>query len=156
MQRTTLLLGALFLVAVILVVTDAADTPPPPAAPALGTPALPDGHPATGGEPVRAGPLDPSGAPVLPPVDAPAGESLREGPGEGEVLEVIPSASFTILRLDRDGEELWVAGPAVPVDVGQQVAWDSASVVHDFPSATAGRTFAALLFVDRLRVSDGR
>lgn len=154
MNRTTLVLAALLLVAVVLIVADSSDDVPPPAAPAAAPPALPEGHPATDGESVRAGPLDLSGAAAGLPADEPAGEPLREGAGEGRVLEITPSASFTILRLDREGEEVWIAGPAVEVRVGQRVSWDSASVVHDFESPTAGRTFDVLLFADGLRVSD--
>lgn len=156
MHRSTLILGALLLVAIVLIVADSDEVAPPPPAAVPAPATLPEGHPATDGEPVRAGPLDPTGAPVVAPPDEPAGVPLREGPGTGEVREVIPSASFTILRVDRDGEELWIAGPVVRVEVGDVVAWDSSSLVYDFPSATAGRTFELLHFTDGLRVSGTR
>ncbi|MEK9500713.1 hypothetical protein [Gaopeijia maritima] len=157
MNRSTLILGALVLAAVALIVVDAADEPLPPAAtaPAATPPPVPEGHPAMDGEPVRAAPLDETGASLGLPPDEPAGEPVREGAGRGRVLEVLPSASFTILRLDREGEEIWLTGPAVSVEVGQEVMWDSASIVHDFPSETAGRTFETLRFADGLRVSEG-
>lgn len=157
MNRSTLILGALVLAAGALIVVDAADEPLPPAAetPTSAPPAVPEGHPAMDGEPVRAGPLDETGASMGLPPDEPVGEPVREGAGRGRVLEVLPSASFTILRLDRDGEEIWLTGPAVQVEVGQEVSWDSASLAHDFPSETAGRTFETLRFADGLRVNEG-
>lgn len=70
----------------------------------------------------------------------------------GTVLEAISAAGYTYLRVDRDGTELWLAGPVSRVAEGQVVAWNDGAVMRDFESPSLGRTFDELLFVDNVFV----
>ena len=76
---------------------------------------------------------------------------LPEG-NRGEVLEVIPAASYTYIQVETDDGEVWLAGPRVALEPGQVVAWSEAMAMEDFASKTLDRTFDLLYFVDGVRV----
>ena len=133
MQRSTLWLGALVLVAAILVIVGRPETAPPaPAGITDGAP-LPAGHPALDG--TAAAPATPAGPMVT-------------------VLETLESAGYTYARVQAVGEtgeesEMWAAGPVTPLEVGQQVSLDGAMGMQNFRAASLDRTFDEILFVNR-------
>jgi len=71
---------------------------------------------------------------------------------QGEVLEVIPAASYTYIRAGTGDGEVWLAGPAVRLEVGQVIAWSEGMAMRDFASRTLDRTFDLIYFVDGVRV----
>jgi hypothetical protein len=70
----------------------------------------------------------------------------------GEVLETIPASSYTYIRVRSDGQEIWLAGPAVELSEGQVIAWGDAMTMQDFESPSLKRTFDEILFVNGVRV----
>lgn len=70
----------------------------------------------------------------------------------GTAMEILHAAGYTYVRVDRDGNELWIAGMSVDVKEGQTVAWSAGAVMANFDSPSLGRTFDEILFVDGLRI----
>lgn len=74
----------------------------------------------------------------------------------GTVLEVTHAAGYSYLRVDVDGEEMWLAGNQLAVEEGQTVAWNGGALMQGFSSPTLNRTFDRILFADGLRVDTSR
>ena len=132
MQRSTLVLGAVVLLAAVLIVLDRPESAPatgvvPAGAAAGGTAAqLPDGHP-----PVNSAvPLTGSAGPLA------------------TVLEVMESGGYTYARVETGGEEIWAAGPPSPLEVGMEVTLGGAMGMENFTAASLDRTFDRILFVN--------
>ncbi len=70
----------------------------------------------------------------------------------GEVLEVIPSSSYSYIRVGTEDGEVWLAGPRVALEPGQTVAWPRGMAMEDFSSNTLDRTFDVIWFVESVRV----
>lgn len=70
----------------------------------------------------------------------------------GEALEVLNSAGYTYVKVELEGEELWVVGPETAVETGQTVGWAGGTTMRDFGSASLQRTFDVILFVESLTV----
>ena len=87
---------------------------------------LPEGHPAL-----------PASAAAMPSPDVVT----------GEVLETMDSGGYTYARLAVNDEEIWVAGPESPLEVGQSVTIADGTSMVDFPSTSLGRTFDEIFFV---------
>jgi len=98
-----------------------------------GSGGLPSGHPQVGGGAGSA--MDAAGA-------------VRTG----EVVEVIPAASYSYIRVRTDGGERWLAGPEVPLEPGQRIRWAEGMAMEDFESSALERTFDVLWFVDAVEV----
>ncbi len=87
---------------------------------------LPEGHP------------DP-GTTTAPP--SPGGASVS-----GKVAETMSSGGYTYMLLESDSGKTWVAVPATPVEVGQDVTVSIQMEMKDFESSSLGRTFESLTF----------
>lgn len=74
------------------------------------------------------------------------------GDNRGEVLEAIPAASYTYVRVATEDGEVWLAGPRVALEPGQTVTWPQGMVMEDFASNTLERTFDEIWFVESVRV----
>ena len=70
----------------------------------------------------------------------------------GTVLEAMHVAGYTYVRVDADGESIWIAGPHTEVNEGEVVSWTPGPVMRDFESTTLGRTFEAIVFAGALSV----
>ena len=70
----------------------------------------------------------------------------------GELLEVIPAAGYSYMRVETDEGELWLAGPRSPVEPGQVIAWGEGMAMRDFASRTLDRTFDLIYFVNAVQV----
>jgi len=64
----------------------------------------------------------------------------------GTVLEATQAAGYTYALMDFDGEELWVAGPASPIEEGDEVTISGLMGMTDFYARSLDRTFDAILF----------
>ncbi|MCA9570637.1 MAG: hypothetical protein KC656_22500 [Myxococcales bacterium] len=102
----------------------------------------------------HAGSADPHATPADPHA-AVAAPQATGGAREGRVLETMESGGYRYARVDFRGTESWVAGPAVPLEVGQTVSAATGMTMHDFHSSTLDRTFAAIDFVGGLSVGSG-
>jgi hypothetical protein len=71
------------------------------------------------------------------------------------VLELLDGGGYTYARVKvGEGREMWVAGPATPLTVGQEIGIGGAVSMGAFSSATLERTFDDLYFVGSF-VPDG-
>ena len=66
----------------------------------------------------------------------------------GTVLEVMQAAGYTYALMDFDGEELWVAGPASPLEEGDDVTISGLMGMTDFYARSLDRRFDAILFAN--------
>lgn len=70
----------------------------------------------------------------------------------GTVLETIDVDSYTYVRLDRAGGEVWLASTPVSLSEGDEVGFANAMMMSDFHSKNLDRTFAEILFVNNLEL----
>src|SRR5450631_2158383 len=65
---------------------------------------------------------------------------------QGEVLETLPVAKYTYLRLATTAGEVWAAVPSAAVALHSQVQIADATPMQDFKSTTLKRTFKVIYF----------
>ena len=70
----------------------------------------------------------------------------------GVVRETMESGGYRYARLDVCGTETWVAGPKVPLQVGETLLGDVSTEMKDFSSATLGRRFDRIVFLKRIAI----
>jgi len=70
----------------------------------------------------------------------------------GTVLETIDVDSYTYLRLDQQGKEVWLASNPVWVKKGDVVKYSDPALMKDFHSKTLNRTFPYILFVNNVEL----
>ena len=91
-------------------------------------------------------------APVAPALNVPAPEAPDNAPPEaasalqGEVLETLPVAKYTYLRLATAAGEVWAAVPSATVALHSHVQIANATSMQDFKSTTLKRTFKEIYF----------
>lgn len=66
----------------------------------------------------------------------------------GTVVETMGASTYTYVRLDRHGEELWVAGPETTLAVGAKIGPISGTLMKGFHSDSLDRTFPEIYFVN--------
>lgn len=83
----------------------------------------------------------------LPPTDVPS-EPERETSEalQGEVLETLPVAKYTYLRLATSAGEIWAAVPSAAIALHSRVKIVDATRMDDFKSSTLKRTFDVIYF----------
>ena len=59
----------------------------------------------------------------------------------GMVLETIVVDSYTYIRLDQEGQEVWLASSPITVSKGELVKFSGEIIMKDFYSKTLDRTF---------------
>lgn len=88
-------------------------------------------------------------ADLLLPMKAPAPAEL---PNRGKVLTLIATDSYAFIEVEAAQGAQWVAGPLVPMQVGDMIGFSDGSVMQDFYSKTLNRSFPSLLFADHVAV----
>jgi hypothetical protein len=78
---------------------------------------------------------------------AAAAEPVDPGAISGTVLETMDASTYTYVRLDRVGSEIWVAGPQAKVAVGTKLDKLQGQLMTDFYSKTLDRTFSQIYFI---------
>lgn len=74
----------------------------------------------------------------------------------GMVLETMDSGGYTYIRLDQQGQEVWLAGTPITVSKGELVTYSGEMMMQDFESKSLDRTFPTILFVSGIqKVADG-
>lgn len=73
----------------------------------------------------------------------------------GQVLSVHDVSRYTYIEVRSNGQNIWLAGPSVDVEVGDVIRWGQYSVMQDFTSSELNRTFDTVLFVNAI-VKDGQ
>lgn len=64
----------------------------------------------------------------------------------GRVLETIDVESYTYIRLEQKGQEVWLAASPITVSKGELVRYSGEMMMQDFYSKALDRTFPAILF----------
>lgn len=80
---------------------------------------------------------------------APA-EPIESGAISGTVLETMDASTYTYAKLDRNGTQIWVAGPRTQLAVGAKLEKLEGQLMADFYSKTLDRTFPQIYFVTSL------
>ena len=73
----------------------------------------------------------------------------------GRVVETMDGGGYTYARLDMCGQEQWVAGPQLPLQVGQTLLAVKGSEMKDFASPSLGRSFPSISFVPKMKAVPG-
>jgi len=79
--------------------------------------------------------------------EAAAAPQIPTGRFAGQVTETMNSGSYTYVKLERNGESVWAAGPETEVAVGDEFQVELSMPMHDFTSTTLDRKFDVLYFV---------
>jgi hypothetical protein len=96
---------------------------------------------------MASGELPPNHPPVgAAAAAAPAGPSTTQD--VAVIKETMDSGGYTYALVEVNGEEIWLAGPATELTVGEFVAVSGGMVMENFTSSSLGRTFDTIYFVD--------
>lgn len=114
---------------------------------------------------IRLGGVKPFIAAALMTCSLGAAQSVMAGPAtqavevanlHGPVVEVIEAAGYTYVAIDVDGEKVWAAGPAAPLQKGQVIGFSTKMPMANFRSKSLNRDFGTLYFVDGFITEDGK
>jgi hypothetical protein len=83
---------------------------------------------------------------------APTGGADMSDAPRGTVTEILGGGGYMYLHVAMEEDSVWLAGPGVEVSEGQTVSWLGAMTMNDFNSASLERTFAEIIFVERVVV----
>ncbi|MCE9637738.1 MAG: nucleotide-binding protein [Planctomycetes bacterium] len=75
-------------------------------------------------------------------------------PGIGPVLETMDTGSYTYVRVNIGGTDVWAAGPQVAVKVGDSVRLPAGMAMTNYHSATLNRDFPLVYFVAAIQPGD--
>ena len=93
---------------------------------------------------------------VAPGTDPHAGlkpEVIPAGAGhKGKVIKTMDSAGYTYVKVEENGQKLWVAVMQTKVKVGDTVEFPDSPPMINFESKTLKRTFDKIIFAPGLRV----
>ena len=78
-----------------------------------------------------------------------------DGALAGAVVETMDAGGYTYARLDTAQGEVWVAGPATPLAVGQAIEARNPQPMPGFHSASLDRTFEMIYFASGLAAGGG-
>jgi len=70
-----------------------------------------------------------------------------------KVLETVDASNYTYLRVDENGKEYWIAAPQMTAQVGGTLYYRGGMEMLNFESKSLNRTFAKILFVDKVSSS---
>lgn len=65
----------------------------------------------------------------------------------GTVVETMDASEYTYAKLDRNGTQVWVAGPKTALRVGQAIGPVKGTLMQGFQSTTLNRTFDQIYFI---------
>jgi len=75
-----------------------------------------------------------------------ASQSKNANVLSGKVMETMDAGGYTYACIERNGGKTWVAIPASPVKVGQQVTFQPGQEMRGFTSKTLNKTFDSIIF----------
>lgn len=79
--------------------------------------------------------------------DAAPAAQIPTGHFVGPVTETMDAGGYTYVKLEKNGESIWAAGPETKVAVGDEVFVELAMPMPQFESPALGRKFDVLYFV---------
>jgi GW (Gly-Tryp) dipeptide domain len=95
-------------------------------------------------------------APAEPRTPPPSVAQPADGDAiSGQVVETMNAASYTYAKLDRNGTQIWIAGPETKLAVGTRLGKMTGSLMTAFRSETLKRTFDQIYFVNGFAIEGG-
>ncbi|MFT7464752.1 MAG: hypothetical protein ACI9EF_003111 [Pseudohongiellaceae bacterium] len=85
------------------------------------------------------------------PAPSPA-PSQDDGTLSGTVVETMDSGGYTYVMIRSHGKDVWVAGPAVTLAIGDMVTFDASMLMANYYSKTLERTFPEVYFTGSIMV----
>lgn len=108
-------------------------------------------------ETVNTGTTDDAISQVAPTAPAVASQQIADFSGNrGRVLSTIDVPGYSYIEVETNGRSLWIAGNPVKVTEGEIIGWDGSTVMKNFHSKTLGRTFAEVIFVNRIHTASSQ
>lgn len=101
-------------------------------------------------------PGHPSPAAAAGMMGLPANTPDEELTLSGKVLNAIDANEYTYIEVEQGKETLWVAAPTVAVQKDAVIRFEDGAVMTDFRSKLLNRTFPAVMFVNRVVVTDAK
>jgi hypothetical protein len=74
----------------------------------------------------------------------------QSGLSKGEVLEVLQTSQYTYLLVEEADDKKWLALPKMKAGKGDVFYYKDGYEMNDFKSKELGRTFEAVIFLDRI------
>ena len=71
----------------------------------------------------------------------------------GTVAEIIEVDNYTYLRIESEQGSAWIATSLVWVNEGDNISFPGGVLMENFHSATLGRTFEKIMFVENINVA---
>lgn len=68
----------------------------------------------------------------------------------GKVLQTIDASQYTYIEVSMGKEALWLAAPQTKLAKGDTIKFDDGAVMNNFYSKVLQRTFASVMFVNRV------
>tara|TARA_R110001583_G_scaffold69544_2_gene197111 strand:+ start:31992 stop:32921 length:930 start_codon:yes stop_codon:yes gene_type:complete len=67
----------------------------------------------------------------------------------GTIKEVFVGGGYTYVKVERNGVELWAAGPQTQLNKGQLIGWYQGTLMRNFNSKSLSRTFDEIYFISK-------
>lgn len=71
----------------------------------------------------------------------------------GIVAESMNAAGYSFIRVDENGESIWLAAPETSIKIGQSIQWQGGAQMLNFTSRSLNRVFDEIIFVDAVHAS---
>jgi len=96
-------------------------------------------------------PAKPAAQPAAAPASQAAAPAADSTPISGKVAETMDAAGYTYVLIDDGSKQVWVAGPATPVAVGDEVMTGGGGMpMANYHSKTLDRDFDVVYFVSSI------
>ncbi len=70
----------------------------------------------------------------------------------GTVVETMNAGNYTYIKLDEEGNEVWLAARPIKVSAGEEIEYAGGVPMKDFQSKSLGRKFESIIFITKIRV----
>ncbi len=71
----------------------------------------------------------------------------------GTVVESMSAAGYSYIRVEENGDSVWLAAPQTTIEVGQSILWSGGTPMRNFNSRSLERVFDEIIFVSAVQGS---
>ena len=71
----------------------------------------------------------------------------------GTVVESMSAAGYSYIRVEENGNSVWLAAPETTLEVGQSILWSGGTPMRNFNSRSLDRNFDEIIFVSAVQGS---
>jgi len=71
----------------------------------------------------------------------------------GTVVESMSAAGYSYIRVEENGDSVWLAAPQTTVEIGQSILWSGGTPMRNFNSRSLDRNFDEIIFVSAVQGS---